>query len=131
MTLLGVLLSFTPVRKLQGVGATKIGSLFVYVLVATVGLQMNILALADSPMFFLIGAIWLGFHAVLMIVMARLIKAELLPRRRQRSQYWRRGLRARDGGVQPVAHLLSVRCWRCWATLSAPSAAGSPARPCG
>jgi len=74
-TLLGVLLSFTPVRKLQGVGATKIGSLFVYVLVATVGLQMNILALADSPMFFLIGAIWLGFHAVLMIVMARLIKA--------------------------------------------------------
>jgi uncharacterized membrane protein len=72
---LGVLLSFTPVRKLQGVGASKVGSLFVYVLVATVGLQMNVMALADSPIFFLIGAIWLGTHALLMIGMARLIKA--------------------------------------------------------
>jgi uncharacterized membrane protein len=74
-TVLGVLLSFTPVRKLQGVGASKVGSLFVYVLVATVGLQMNVMALADSPIFFLIGAIWLGTHALLMIGMARLIKA--------------------------------------------------------
>jgi uncharacterized membrane protein len=74
-TVLGVALSFTPVRKLQGVGASKVGSLFVYILVATVGLQMNVMALADSPIFFLIGAIWLGFHAILMIGMARLIKA--------------------------------------------------------
>ncbi len=74
-TVLGVALSFTPVRKLQGAGASKVGSLFVYILVATVGLHMNIMALADSPIFFLIGAIWLGTHALLMIGMARLIKA--------------------------------------------------------
>jgi len=74
-TVLGVLLSFTPARRLQGAGANKVGSLFVYILVATVGLQMNILALVDAPIFFLIGAIWLATHAVLMIVMARLIRA--------------------------------------------------------
>lgn len=74
-TLLGVLLSFTPVRQLQGAGASKVGSLFVYILVATVGLQMNVMALLDAPIFFLIGAIWLATHAVLMIVVARLIRA--------------------------------------------------------
>jgi uncharacterized membrane protein len=74
-TAFGVALSFTPVRKLQGVGASKVGSLFVYILVATVGLSMDIKALADTPVFFLIGAIWLAFHAGLMIGVARLIRA--------------------------------------------------------
>lgn len=74
-TVLGVLLSFTPVRQLQGAGASKIGSLFVYILVATVGLNMNVMALLDSPFFFLIGGIWMAFHAIVMVGMARLIKA--------------------------------------------------------
>lgn len=74
-TLLGVLLSFTPARKLQGVGASRVGSLFVYVLVATVGLNMNVMALLDSPFFFLIGGIWMAFHAIAMITVARLIRA--------------------------------------------------------
>ncbi len=74
-TVIGVALSFTPVRQLQGVGASKVGSLFVYLLVATVGLHMDITALADAPVFFLIGAIWLSIHALLMIGMARLIRA--------------------------------------------------------
>jgi uncharacterized membrane protein len=74
-TVIGVLLSFTPIRKLQGAGASKVGSLFVYILVATVGLNMNIMALVDSPFFFLIGGIWMLFHAIVMIGMARLIRA--------------------------------------------------------
>jgi len=74
-TIIGVALSFTPVRKLQGAGAMKVGSLFVYILVATVGLQMNILALRDTPIFFAVGAIWLALHALLVIGVARLIRA--------------------------------------------------------
>lgn len=74
-TLLGVLLSFTPVRKLQGAGASRVGSLFVYLLVATVGLNMNVMALLDAPFFFMIGGIWMLFHAIVMIGMARLIRA--------------------------------------------------------
>ena len=74
-TILGVGLSFTPARKLQGAGAMKIGSLLVYILVATVGLSINIMALLDSPFFFLIGGVWMAFHAVVMIGTARLIKA--------------------------------------------------------
>lgn len=74
-TVIGVVLSFTPVRKLQGAGATKVGSAFVYVLVATVGLNMNIAALADSPAYFAIGFVWIAVHALLLILVAILIKA--------------------------------------------------------
>ena len=54
-TIIGVALSFTGARKLQGPGAAKVGSVFVYMLVATVGLNMNIGAILDSPVYFLIG----------------------------------------------------------------------------
>ncbi|NWG92401.1 MAG: DUF819 family protein, partial [Parvularculaceae bacterium] len=74
-TAIGVALSFTPVRKLQGAGATKIGSVMIYFLIATVGLNMNIAALFATPAFFLIGALWISFHAGLMILVAKLIRA--------------------------------------------------------
>lgn len=74
-TFLGVTLSFTRARTLQGAGAMKIGSVFVYILVATVGMQMDIKAIAHTPAFFLIGGLWISIHAALMIGMARLIRA--------------------------------------------------------
>ena len=74
-TVIGVLLSFTPARKLQGPGAAKVGSVFVYVLVATVGLNMNIGAILDSPVYFLIGGIWMLIHVALMFAMAFLIRS--------------------------------------------------------
>lgn len=74
-TAIGVGLSFTPARRLQGAGAMKVGSVFIYILVATVGLNMNIRALAETPAFFLIGGLWIAIHAALLILVARLIRA--------------------------------------------------------
>ncbi len=74
-TVIGVALSFTPARRLQGAGAMKVGSLFVYVLVATVGLNMNVAAIVEAPAYFLIGLLWIAIHAVLLIAMAFIIKA--------------------------------------------------------
>ena len=74
-TAIGVALSFTGARKLQGAGAMKVGSVFVYILVATVGLNMNIGALAETPGFFLIGLLWISIHAGLLLLVARLIRA--------------------------------------------------------
>lgn len=74
-TLIGVGLSFTPARRLQGPGAAKVGSVFVYVLVATVGLNMNIGAILDSPAYFLIGLVWMAVHVLLLFTVAWLIKA--------------------------------------------------------
>ncbi|MCP4499274.1 MAG: DUF819 family protein [Deltaproteobacteria bacterium] len=76
-TTFGVGLSFTSARKLEGVGASRIGSVFLYILVATIGMKMDLHALADAPALFVVGGIWLGIHAVLMVVVARLMKAPL------------------------------------------------------
>lgn len=74
-TTLGILLSFTPFRKLEGVGASKWGSLFLYIMVATIGMQMDLHAVSDHMGLFVIGLIWIVLHGVLLIVVAKLIKA--------------------------------------------------------
>ena len=74
-TTLAVVLSFTKARELEGVGASRIGSVFIYVLVATIGMKMNILAIFDNPGLFVIGFIWMIIHALMLIVVAKLIKA--------------------------------------------------------
>ena len=47
-----------------------------YVLIATIGMKMNFLAVFDQPALFLVGSIWMAFHAVTMLL-AWLIKAPL------------------------------------------------------
>ena len=76
-TSLALILSFTKIRTLEGVGASRYGSLFLYILVATIGMKMNILAIFDNPGFFLIGLVWMLFHAIFLIIVAKLIKAPL------------------------------------------------------
>jgi uncharacterized membrane protein len=74
-TTLGMLLSLTPARKLEGVGASKIGSLLLYILVATIGMKMDTMSIFDNPSLFLIGFIWISIHGVLLLIVARIIKA--------------------------------------------------------
>ena len=74
----GLLLSLSSrVRALEGVGASTLGSVLLYVLIATIGMKMNILAVFDQPALFLVGAIWMAFHATTMLILAWLIKAPL------------------------------------------------------
>ena len=74
-TIGGVLLSFTSLRKLEGVGASRIGSVFLYILVASIGMKMDLSAVVSNPSYFAIGFIWISFHAILLIVVAKLIRA--------------------------------------------------------
>ena len=74
-TTLAVFLSFTKARKLEGVGASRIGSVFIYILVATIGMKMNILAIFDNPGLFIVGLIWMMIHAGMLISVAKFIKA--------------------------------------------------------
>ena len=76
-TTLGVALSFTRARQLEAAGASKIGTVFIFILVATIGTHMDILAIFDNPGLFLVGFVWISIHALLMIIVARLIKAPL------------------------------------------------------
>ena len=76
-TTIALCLSFTKVRELEGAGASRYGSLFLYILVATIGMKMDTMAIFDNPGFFLIGLIWMAIHASLLIIVAKIIKAPL------------------------------------------------------
>jgi len=71
----GLLLSFTKARELEGAGASRLGSVLLYVLVATIGMQMDLMAVFDNPVYFLIGILWMIFHVLIMLLIAYLIKA--------------------------------------------------------
>lgn len=51
------------------------GSVLLYVLVATIGMQMDLGAVLDNPIFFLIGIVWMIFHILIMSLVAFAIKA--------------------------------------------------------
>lgn len=74
-TTFGLVLSFTKYRGLEGAGASKIGSVFIYVLVATIGMKMDVLAIVDAPELFLLGIVWMLVHISLLILVGKLIKA--------------------------------------------------------
>lgn len=76
-TTVGLALSFTRAREMEGAGASKVGSAMLYVLVATIGMHMDIGALLDRPWLFLLGLIWIAVHAGLLLVVAKLIRAPL------------------------------------------------------
>ena len=74
-TFIGIGLSFTKIRNYEGAGASKIGSVFIYILVATIGMKMDLGSILDEPKLMLIGLIWMAIHAILLIIVAKIIKA--------------------------------------------------------
>lgn len=71
----GILLSFTKARDYEGVGASRIGTVFIFILVATIGLKMDILAVLEHPGLFLVGGVWMLFHVLLLFIVGWWIKA--------------------------------------------------------
>ena len=74
-TTIGVILSFTKVRNYEGAGASKIGTIFIFILVATIGMKMDIRAMGEHPGLFAVGGIWMIFHIVLLVIVGKIIRA--------------------------------------------------------
>ena len=74
-TTIGFAFSFTRFRALEGVGASKWGSVCIYILVATIGMQMNLEEVFSHLGLLMIGLIWMMTHAVLLLSVAKIIKA--------------------------------------------------------
>lgn len=74
-TLAGLALSFTKLKEMEGAGASKFGSAFLYVLVATIGMHMDVTAIFDNLGLFVIGLVWMLIHAIVLLTVAKLIKA--------------------------------------------------------
>lgn len=74
-TTVGLALSFTSFRKLEGVGASSWGSVFIFVLVATIGMKMNLGDILDNIGLFAIGIVWMLIHVAILLTVAKLIRA--------------------------------------------------------
>ncbi|MFT7344115.1 MAG: putative membrane protein [Lentimonas sp.] len=74
-TTAGLLMSLTKLRKYEGAGASKIGSVFIYILVATIGMNMELEEAVKEPMLILVGIVWMLIHIGLLFLVAKIIKA--------------------------------------------------------
>lgn len=74
VTLIGILLSQTSVREIEYVGASKIATVFLYILIASIGMQMDLVAIRDNPYLFLVGFIWILVHALFVVMAGKLLK---------------------------------------------------------
>lgn len=74
-TIIAIILSFTKIKNYEGAGASKIGSVFIYILVATIGMKMDLTMIFDNVGLVAIGVVWMTIHALLLILVAKLIKA--------------------------------------------------------
>lgn len=74
-TTIGIVLSFTKIKSYEGAGASKIGTVFIYILVASIGMKMNLNAIVENLSLFAIGFVWMIFHVGLLFLVAKIIKA--------------------------------------------------------
>ena len=74
-TIVAILISYTKAKNYEGAGASKLGSVFIYILVATIGMKMDLKLIFENPGLIAIGLVWMSIHAGLLIGIAKLIKA--------------------------------------------------------
>ena len=99
-TFLGLGLSFTRVRTLDGAGASKIGTLLLYILIACIGMQMDIMALADKPWLFALGIIWISVHIALLWLLGKVLRVPFF--------YFAMGSQSNIGGPASAPVVASV-----------------------
>jgi uncharacterized membrane protein len=75
VTALAVAASFTPVRRLEGAGASRIGTLMLYLLIASIGAHADFTQMKEAPILVAVGAFWMLCHVTIMIAIAWLIRA--------------------------------------------------------
>jgi uncharacterized membrane protein len=73
----GLLLSFTPMRRIERPGASRIGFLALYLLLTSIGAQANLAAVLEAPVYLAAGALWISIHVAILILVARIMRAPL------------------------------------------------------
>lgn len=74
-TTLGIALSFTRARQLEKVGAVDFATLFIYFLIMTIGMRLNIFALQGNLGLLGVVVIWMLIHVCIMVIAARVLRA--------------------------------------------------------
>jgi uncharacterized membrane protein len=74
-TTIGILLSFTRVRKMEKLGSTDFATLFIYFLIMTIGMRLDLFNIGANVGLLAVAVIWMLIHIISMIVAAKMIKA--------------------------------------------------------
>ena len=75
VTAIGIAASFTRLRELEGAGASRVAAILLYVLIATIGMRMDLNAVFAQTGLFLVGLVWILIHVAVMLTVGYLIKA--------------------------------------------------------
>jgi len=73
----GLLLSFTPLRNYEKVGASQLGYTALYLLLAGIGAQADLKAVLQAPVYLAAGAVWISIHVLILYLAARIVRAPL------------------------------------------------------
>ena len=77
VSIVGLVLSFTPVAQLEREGASHLGNFFLYILLATIGAKADLKAITEAPLFMAVGVVWIAVHATILFTTGRLLKAPM------------------------------------------------------
>jgi uncharacterized membrane protein len=77
ITFFGVGLSFTKFRNYEGAGASKLGTLMLYMLIGVIGAGADFAKIVEYPMLIAAGATWLIIHIIILYAVMRFTKAPL------------------------------------------------------
>jgi len=76
-TALGLMLSFTPIRRLERFGASKIGYGLLYFVLASIGARTSLASLTEAPLMIVVGIVWVLIHGVFILAAGRLFRVPM------------------------------------------------------
>jgi uncharacterized membrane protein len=76
-TTMGLVLSFTPVRRLERFGASTVGYGLLYFVLASIGAKTSLARLGGAPVMVLAGVVWVLIHAAFLLAAGRLLRAPM------------------------------------------------------
>lgn len=100
ITTAGIILSFTRFREYEGAGASKLGTVFLYMLIGTIGAGADVTKILEYPMLIAMAVTWMAVHAVILFAVAWWLKAPLF--------FLAVGSQANVGGVASAPVVASV-----------------------
>lgn len=74
-TVFGLLMGMTKIRKLYAEGGDVISTLFLYFIIASIGLKISLTHLFSTPILLFTGFIWIAIHGLAIFVVGKWLKA--------------------------------------------------------
>ena len=74
-TTIGIGLSFTKIRKLEKLGSTDFATLFIYFLIMTIGMRLDLFSIGANFGLLAVVVLWMLIHVVVMLIVAKVIRA--------------------------------------------------------